>query len=608
MNVTIGAPIEVAVAIGPDNTIDVAVGVTGPITVGVNESEPITVQVSEGGSVSVDISGLPDFASKENTGVAATLVAAHEEASHLPGSGSGGGAIIPRTESEVTALLASLPAGSFVLSAVVNADPAELNPPTNESVSIDEGAAISNLNVNLTLYAIDDTGVTQMMVSNAVDFSGASWETYGTTKVWVLAAGSDGARTVYAKFRDASLNESASASDTTTYTAPVNQAPGAPVISLLSIGDTTATIQVDTAATDSEDGTVNLYDVFVDAGEHASDQTITQGNSYQLTGLTNDQQIAITLKAQDSQGLLSVASNSVNATPTVPADAVPVFDSQPTEDSKTDTTITLAYATSDAEGDHYLLESSTDDGATWQTEVADEIPGAGKTVLINTLSVDGSSPLVASTAYTCKLRLTALTGNTTPVISSNVVVTTNAIGTTAVTWNPADKHADFTLSNGNRDAARASGTVWRGLRANVSKSADLCYCEFEPLSANSAGAGIANASANLASFIGSDIHGWMITFTNGDLYNNGSTTGFNIGPVVVGNRMAMCWKQSTGELFISNNGVIDPDLDTPAATGVTGTMFPAGGGYKGGEGVRIHGDSAQWALTPPAGAVSFGGL
>ncbi len=93
-----------------------------------------------------------------------------------------------------------------------------------------------------------------------------------------------------------------------------NLAPTAPVISGVA-GDTLITIIVDSAATDVEDGTVNLYNVYVDGVLHAQDVTILQGASYDVTGLTNGTEYDITLKAKDSAEALSDASNTVTATP-----------------------------------------------------------------------------------------------------------------------------------------------------------------------------------------------------------------------------------------------------------------------------------------------------
>jgi len=50
------------------------------------------------------------------------------------------------------------------------------------------------------------SGVTEMLISNNPDFSGASWEAYGTSKAWTLAQTS-GLAAVYVRYRDAAGNE-----------------------------------------------------------------------------------------------------------------------------------------------------------------------------------------------------------------------------------------------------------------------------------------------------------------------------------------------------------------------------------------------------------------
>lgn len=92
-------------------------------------------------------------------------------------------------------------------------------------------------------------------------------------------------------------------------------APSAPVISLSALGTTTATISLDTASIDPGRGNLTNYNVYVDTVLYASGVTISEGGTYQLTGLTEDVQVGITLKGEDPVGLESDASNNVNATP-----------------------------------------------------------------------------------------------------------------------------------------------------------------------------------------------------------------------------------------------------------------------------------------------------
>ncbi len=97
--------------------------------------------------------------------------------------------------------------------------------PTAISVSINSGALIaSTLSATLTLAATDNALVTQMMVGNDANFTGSSWEAYATSKLLTLVSG-DGVKTVYAKFRDAAGNVSATVSDTITVSGSGTVAP-----------------------------------------------------------------------------------------------------------------------------------------------------------------------------------------------------------------------------------------------------------------------------------------------------------------------------------------------------------------------------------------------
>ncbi|MFA6273669.1 MAG: peptidoglycan-binding protein [Candidatus Paceibacterota bacterium] len=90
------------------------------------------------------------------------------------------------------------------------------------SISIDAGAVATNTTaVTLTLSS---TGATKMMISNDSAFTGGTWEDYATSKTWTLTSG-DGVKTVYAKFRDAAMNVSTTASDTITLGPVVIPAP-----------------------------------------------------------------------------------------------------------------------------------------------------------------------------------------------------------------------------------------------------------------------------------------------------------------------------------------------------------------------------------------------
>ncbi|MEW5744701.1 MAG: chitobiase/beta-hexosaminidase C-terminal domain-containing protein [Nitrospirota bacterium] len=76
-----------------------------------------------------------------------------------------------------------------------------------------DAVATNSTGVTLSLTCNDSAGCSQMQFSN----DGSAWsapEVFASTKAWALAAGSDGIRTVYAKFKDSAGNWSSAFSDT----------------------------------------------------------------------------------------------------------------------------------------------------------------------------------------------------------------------------------------------------------------------------------------------------------------------------------------------------------------------------------------------------------
>jgi predicted CXXCH cytochrome family protein len=146
--------------------------------------------------------------------------------------------------------------------------PPDTEPPTG-SISINAGAASTNTtSVALTLAASDTggTGVAQMRFSNDL-ITWSTWETFATSKSWTLTA-SEGAKTVYAQFRDAAGNSSITYSDDILYSATGTVA-------------TTTLEMTDSAWVDAELGasggwgTFSIYADGVLIGTKAADATST---------------------------------------------------------------------------------------------------------------------------------------------------------------------------------------------------------------------------------------------------------------------------------------------------------------------------------------------
>jgi len=87
------------------------------------------------------------------------------------------------------------------------------------TITINNKATVSSTNnVALTLTTDD---AAWMMISNAVDFAGAGWQTFNASKSWTLDA-TNGTKAVYVKFKDAVGNISQAYSDSVTLDSNIN--------------------------------------------------------------------------------------------------------------------------------------------------------------------------------------------------------------------------------------------------------------------------------------------------------------------------------------------------------------------------------------------------
>lgn len=151
------------------------------------------------------------------------------------------------------------------------------------------------------------------------------------------------------------------------------------------------------------------------------------------------------------------------------------------------------------------------------------------------------------------------------------------------TFNPLDKHANITLSNGNRTASCSAGAGWFGVRATSFKTAGKWLFE---VIVEAGGAhmmvGVATSSASLATFLGAGTTSWgYYSATGNKIFNDGSGVGVAYGSTWVtnGDRIWTAFDIGTGELWWAKNGTWqasgDPDAATNEAyTGVTGSLYP----------------------------------
>lgn len=161
-----------------------------------------------------------------------------------------------------------------------------------------------------------------------------------------------------------------------------------------------------------------------------------------------------------------------------------------------------------------------------------------------------------------------------------------------MTWNPADKSANITLSLGD---LRASGNSNPGsVRATVSKSSG--QWQFEVTARQTGGSwliGIGSSSAALSAYPGSDTNGYGMHAGNGQKYTAGTgtafgssfTTGDVIGVTIDFSTLALAfYKNGTliGTAYTVTSRAYFPMIGAASGTGALGDLattlaYPVGG-------------------------------
>lgn len=121
------------------------------------------------------------------------------------------------------------------------------------------------------------------------------------------------------------------------------------------------------------------------------------------------------------------------------------------------------------------------------------------------------------------------------------------------TWNPDDKGAAMTLSNGNLTAVVSGGQA--AVRATQAKSAGRWYWESTLNLSGTGRIGIASATFSITNVPGEDPYSWVVK-GNGAAVTNGSTVftlaSFNIGDIL---GLALDCDNHTLTAYINNSNV-----------------------------------------------------
>jgi lysophospholipase L1-like esterase len=162
-------------------------------------------------------------------------------------------------------------------------------------------------------------------------------------------------------------------------------------------------------------------------------------------------------------------------------------------------------------------------------------------------------------------------------VAASVGVNTASVATPsagAVTWNPSDKDTNVTLSNGNLTATHTGSGAFKGVRATSSGTTG--YFEYTVVvssdpNGNDTGVGLANSSAPVNNWLGSDNNGiGYYPDTGGAVYYNGSAVATGLGSPVAGDVVGI-ELTSTPSIKFSKNGTV---VYTYTGTIPSGSLFP----------------------------------
>lgn len=176
------------------------------------------------------------------------------------------------------------------------------------------------------------------------------------------------------------------------------------------------------------------------------------------------------------------------------------------------------------------------------------------------------------------------------------------LGTTYAIWNPSDKSADVTLSNGDLTAAISNSVADAAVRGTIGKSSGKWYWEITlaALSSGIPSIGIANSSLPLTSFVGETSGSWG--YVNGQKYNNSSGAAYG-ATYTVGDVISVALDMDGGTITFYKNGASQGQ----AFSGITGTIYPAVSNTTSSTSATFTANfgATAFTYTPPTGHVGL---
>jgi len=176
-------------------------------------------------------------------------------------------------------------------------------------------------------------------------------------------------------------------------------------------------------------------------------------------------------------------------------------------------------------------------------------------------------------------------------------------------WNPDDKHANITLSNGNLTATiNSGGAGWYGARSTLSQTAGKWYFEVTAsVYSTNVTVGVANSSQSLADKW--TVNAWSLIFGSG---NKACATTAPAGAaydnvVPAGSTIGIAYNATTGKLWCTDEAGAwmqagDPANDAnPMCDSISGTLFIWFAGFNNLDVVTLNVGESAFAYTVPTG-------
>lgn len=189
----------------------------------------------------------------------------------------------------------------------------------------------------------------------------------------------------------------------------------------------------------------------------------------------------------------------------------------------------------------------------------------------------------------------------------------------AVTWNPADKSASITLSNGNLTCELGVYAFFESVRATEGKAFGKWYFEadFNPYVAYKHWIGVGQSTASLGKYTGDDPDSWGFWWPDYDPYltaYNGPGTDYSDINMLYSSpkRTMIAVDMDTGKIWIGLDGYWLNSANPAAGTGavfsnLTGTVYPMASLHQEVGTAKITGyfASADLSHTPPTGFLAW---